>query len=65
MPINSNELLEAALKYSRRDLSVIPIKGIAYALGDTDEEKAKDSKKPLIPWQKYQERLPTQEEIRG
>tara|TARA_B100001964_G_scaffold167909_1_gene184421 strand:+ start:1558 stop:2022 length:465 start_codon:yes stop_codon:yes gene_type:complete len=59
-----NKLPEAALEYLEMGWSVIPIKGIAYAQGDTEEEKARDSKKPLISWLEFQKRHPTKEEIR-
>lgn len=42
--------LEAALSYLQQGLSVVPMgKG----------------KRPLVPWKQYQERLPTEDEVRG
>jgi hypothetical protein len=56
---------QAALRYRERGLSVIPLKGPAYAKGDTEEERYDDAKKSLIVWKAYQKKLATEDEIRG
>ncbi len=57
------ELKAAALEYLKHGYSVIPIKGKAYATGDTEEKRKDDSKKPLVKWEFFQSRLPSMQEI--
>lgn len=48
-----NQILSAALRYRRRGWSVIPVR-----------RGGPDNGQPLIKWRQYQERPPTEEEIR-
>ncbi len=43
--------LQAALAYLKKGLSVIPIKGQAYAEGETEEDRYDDAKRALIKWE--------------
>ena len=59
-----NNMLNESLKYLTEGLSVIPIRGPHYALGNTKEDRSKSSKSTLISWAQYQKRLPTVEEVK-
>lgn len=56
--------LSAALEYSNRRYSVIPIKGPAYAKGETEDEWKDDVKRSLIKWEEYKERIAPESEIK-
>lgn len=63
---NPSTILDAALKYLDKGISVIPVKGQAYASGKDEREKYQDGKKPLLTsWKPFQTRLATTEEVKG
>lgn len=57
-------LADIALIYRGKGQAVIPVKGTCYAKGNTEEERSKDSKTPLIRWTDYQTKLPSEAQIR-
>lgn len=57
-------ILDWAFDYARREFSVIPIRGPHYTFGDTEEQKADNSKRPLLSsWVGFQKRRATEAEI--
>jgi hypothetical protein len=59
------KMIDFALEYFlKHDFSIIPIKGKAYAQGETEIEKEDDSKRSLVKWQEFQSRKATQDEIK-
>lgn len=61
--LKPTNFLDAALALVAAGFSVLPIRGMKYAGGDTEEQKRKDAKKPIIKWEAYQERKPTDREV--
>lgn len=61
---NPSTLLECALQYCKKGLSVIPIMGPTYTYGETEKEKTDNSKKPLVSWLPYQKERATEAQIR-
>ena len=57
-----NDVIDKALEYRKKGLSVIPINGPKMIGTQTDEINNK-CKQPLISWKEYQTKLPTEEEI--
>lgn len=59
----ADELKRTALYYRQCGLSVIPVRGRQYTFGSTDEDRARNSKRPLVEWMPYQKIFATEEEI--
>ena len=59
-----NSTLFYALRYLNQGFSIIPVKGSHYSKGVDIDERLKDTKAPLVKWSEYQQRLPTEKEIR-
>lgn len=57
-------LADIALIYLGKSMAVIPVKGPHYAKGITDEERAKDSKAPLVRWTEFQTKLPSETQVK-
>lgn len=55
--------LSEAMKYLERGISIIPVNGLAYAKGASEKEIRDNSKKPLLKWDFYQDRLPSWSEV--
>ncbi|HOJ16274.1 MAG TPA: bifunctional DNA primase/polymerase [Caldisericia bacterium] len=63
--ISTTKNLSYALKYLKKGFSIIPVKGNFYSNGTNIEDRSKDSKAPLIAWTEYQNRLPTEVEVKS
>lgn len=61
---SGNSTLFYALWYLKHGFSIIPIKGSHYSKGVDIDERLKDTKAPLVKWSEYQQRHPTENEIR-
>jgi ribonuclease HI len=61
--IPESGIIEQVLFYRNVGLSVIPVTGPHYTSARTHEERAKQSKAPLVQWIGYQSRFATDEEI--
>lgn len=59
------DMEQEAIKYLEKGFSIIPITGPAYTYGKDEDEKYRNSKKPLLKsWIEFQKRHPTKEEVK-
>jgi len=61
---SGNSTLFYALWYLKHGFSIIPIKGSHYSKGANIDKRLKDTKAPLVKWSEYQQKPPTENEIR-
>ncbi len=61
--IPESGIIEQAIFYRNVGLSVIPVTGPHYTSARKQEERAKQSKMPLVQWMGFQSRFATDEEI--
>ncbi len=59
----ADELKRTTLYYRQCGLSVIPVRGRQYTFCNTDEDRARNSKRPLVEWIPYQKIFATEEKI--
>ena len=62
--MDKQTIFDAALAYLDAGFCVIPVKGPRYARGETEDQKKSDAKKPIIKWEFFQERKPSDAEIK-
>lgn len=59
----ADEMKSTALYYRQCGLSVIPVRGRQYTFGNTEDDRERNSKRPLLEWAPYQKIFASEEEI--